>query len=181
VIHAQEQEADFIAASEAKAAEVTSLPATNKVNAVPAVSRDFRIIIPSINVDKQVVPNVDPSDKEEYLGVLNYAVAHGKYTPLPNAAIEDGNVYLFAHRAGNYQGRDIGFFRDLDKLGQSDELTLIYDGHTYIYRFNSSKIVSPKDVYVYTPFSDSPTLSLQTCESGQAKRLILKFDLVGWY
>ena len=115
------------------------------------------------------------------MSVLNHSVAHGKYTLLPNEAIDSGNVYLFAHRQGSYNGKDIGFFKKLNEVQPGEEAYIYFDGHTYIYKFRSSVIISPKDTYVYTAYSPTPTLTLQTCEDGYSKRLILTFDLIGWY
>lgn len=142
---------------------------------------NYSIDIPSISLKKNIVPNVDPANKSEYMEVLTHSVAHGKYTLLPDEAIESGNIYLFAHRNGEYNGRDIGFFRNLDKIRSGQEAYIDFNGYRYVYKYRSSKVVSPKDTYVYTAYSSTPTLTLQTCESGYSKRLILVFDYVGRY
>lgn len=144
-------------------------------------SDKFILTIPSINLRKDVVRNVDPVSRDEYLDVINTKIAHGKYTKLPDEAIYSGNVYLFAHRDGTFQGSDMGFFRNLDKLGSADTAMIEYEGKTYIYKFRRSYVVSKYDVGVYNGDTDSPTLTLQTCQNGNTDRLIVEFDLVEVY
>lgn len=145
------------------------------------VNSEFILSIPAISLRKDVMRNIDPSNKDEYMAVLRNSIAHGKYTLLPDQAVDFGNVYLFAHRQGTFDGKDIGFFRRLNEIRFGDEAYINFDGSTYIYKFRSSKIVSPKDTYVYTSYSPTPTLTLQTCEQGFSKRLILTFDFIGRY
>lgn len=142
------------------------------------VKEEFFLSIPSIGLNKQVKRNVDPADKRIYGDVIEKYIAHGKYTRLPKGATEDGNVYLFAHREGFIGGRDVGFFRRLDELGKGDRAIINFDGGTYTYKFRESFIVDPLDTYVYTGYSKSPTLTLQTCNNGEEERLIVRFDLV---
>jgi len=144
------------------------------------IVRDFAIEIPSIGVKRKVISNVDPANKDEYLGVLENYVAHGKYTLLPDEAVLNGNVYLFAHREGVVNGKDVGFFKRLDELSKGDDLIVYYKGNVYLYSFRDSKVIEPWQTEVYTSYSATPTLTLQTCEDGQSKRLILFFDLVSY-
>jgi LPXTG-site transpeptidase (sortase) family protein len=139
---------------------------------------DFWLEIPKISLRKQVIENVDPASESTYANVITKYVAHGMYTRLPDEATVEGNVYLFAHRQGVYQGKNIGFFQKLDKLSKGDIATITYGGKKYTYRFKESFIVTPQDTWVYNGSSHTPTLTLQTCEDGENLRLIVKFDLV---
>jgi hypothetical protein len=65
---------------------------------------EFLLEISSIKLKQKIYPNVDPINEKEYLGVLEKGIAHGKYTKLPNQAIDSGNVYLFAHNEGYAHG-----------------------------------------------------------------------------
>jgi LPXTG-site transpeptidase (sortase) family protein len=138
----------------------------------------FRLIIPSIGVDKQVIANVHPGSKSSYEPVIQNYVAHGKYTRLPDEATTQGNVYLFAHRDGYVNGRDIGFFKRLNELKQADQAILEYAGKKYVYEFRTSFVIDPKATWIYTAESKYPTLTLQTCENGIQNRLIVKLELV---
>jgi len=162
-----------------------NLPNTNTTinvdNHEDVENNEFSLEISSIKVKQKVYPNVDPSNSKEYLNVLEKGIAHGKYTKLPNQAIDSGNVYLFAHNEGYANGKNIGFFHNLTKLKKGDEAIIRFKGNVYVYRFRSSKIVDPQDVSVYTGESANPTLTLQTCHNGQKERLIATFDLVAWY
>ncbi|KXK26960.1 MAG: Sortase family protein [candidate division WS6 bacterium OLB20] len=148
----------------------------------PAVSLHFKtdvdvweyaIEIPRIGVRKDIVANVDPSRRSVYMPVIDSYVAHGKYTRLPFEAVTEGNVYLFAHREG-----PSGFFNRLGELRSGDELIIRFNGDRYVYRFNHSFVVEPTRTEVYTGTSETPMLTLQTCENGNRQRLIVKADLV---
>ena len=140
--------------------------------------REFVLIIPKIDLEKEVVENVNPADPDEYLPVLNENIAHGKYTRMPDGAVDEGNVYLFAHREWEFEGQNAGFFSKIGELGAGDIAIIKYNGKNYSYIFQSKKLVDVKNVSIYTSESVSPTLTLQTCE-GSEKRLIVSFTLVG--
>ncbi len=140
--------------------------------------KEFRLAIPSINLNMNVVENVDPADESVYGAVMVNNIAHGKYTRLPDEATLEGNVYLFAHREGVVGGKDVGFFQNLNELSYGDIALIKYGDKIYKYRFRKSFVITPQDTWVYTGQSNSPTLTLQTCEDGESKRLIVKLDLI---
>lgn len=130
---------------------------------------EFSISIPKIRVNKQIKPNVNPSNPDIYLPVIEEYVAHGMFTRLPSQAVSKGNVYLFAHRNGAS-----GFFNRLDELQNGDEISIRFNSKTYGYTVSEKFIIEPTDTWVYTASADKPSLTLQTCEDGTAKRLIIK-------
>jgi LPXTG-site transpeptidase (sortase) family protein len=154
---------------------IKSVPVTvTAISAHKTVSgNNFSIVIPKIRLNVAVKANVDPANPAVYLPVLDHEVAHGMYTMLPDQAIHDGNVYLFAHRNGNS-----GYFHRLNELKTGDTVVLNYQGKTYTYRVYQSFVVNTADVWVYTGESAKPTLTLQTCENGTLQRLIVKAELV---
>ncbi len=151
--------------------------ANNETNLTEETYANFALEIPSINLKHDIWANTDPRYKEEYIPVLDQYIAHGKFTLLPDEATKDGNVYLFAHRS-NYDGKQNGFFANLDKIKPGDIAYIYYNGITYTYSFRTSKIVEPSETSVYTSQSDTPTLTMQTCNNGLKERLILWWDLV---
>jgi len=139
---------------------------------------EFRLSIAKISLKQTVQADVDPANQDVYSAVINEKVAHGLGTRLPDEAILDGNVYLFAHRNGVYNGKKIGFFHRLDDLNQGDVAIIEYNGTTYEYKLREKFVITPQDTWVYTEQAETPTLTLQTCENGETQRLIVKFDLV---
>lgn len=139
---------------------------------------DFSLQIPKIGLSKDIIPNVDPVRESVYGPVINQYVAHGKYTKLPDEATENGNVYLFAHREGQHNGKDIGFFKDLGEIALGDKAIVHFEGRKYTYEMYKKFVIYPKDVWVYSATANEPTLTLQTCENGTSQRLIVKFKLV---
>jgi len=140
-------------------------------------TQDFRLVIPKIGLSHKVVENVDPASESVYGPVINESIAHGMYTRLPDEAVSNGNVYLFAHREGNYQGNNIGYFNQLDKIAAGDRAEIIYAGKRYVYEFWRNFVITPQDTWVYNGESNFPMLTLQTCENGLAARLIVQFRL----
>lgn len=139
----------------------------------------FFIEIPKISLAHTILSNVDPSNKNEYLAVMDKGIAHGKYTALPPDP--DGNVYLFAHsRATTEEDTPQGgWFTRIDELEMGDVITLFYHGQTYTYTVATSFIVDPDEVSVYSGTSLYPghrSLTLQTCypRGETTQRLIVK-------
>jgi sortase (surface protein transpeptidase) len=140
-------------------------------------TQDFRLVIPKIGLSHKVVENVDPASESVYGPVINEFIAHGMYTRLPDEAVSNGNVYLFAHREGSYQGNNIGYFNQLDKVTAGDTAEITYAGKRYVYEFWRNFVITPQDTWVYNGESNFPMLTLQTCENGLAARLIVQFRL----
>lgn len=152
--------------------QITAISTVRVLNAQLRIDH-FRIVIPRIGVGKDIQANVDPSKRDVYLPVIEKVVAHGKYTRLPYQATKEGNVYLFAHRDGSH-----GFFHRLGELRNGDVINIEFNESTYVYEVYKSFVVDPSDVWVYTGESEVPALTLQTCENGNAQRLIVKAKLV---
>lgn len=155
--------------------EVKATPIVTKDSLI--VKQEFKLVIPSINLQHTIQKNVDPRYESEYLPILDKYIAHGKFTKLPNQATQEGNVYLFAHR-NSYAGKSNGYFERLDEVGQGDIALIHYDGKIYTYQYRDSEIISPEDTSVYTSYSPSPTLTMQTCNNGLSERLIVRWKLV---
>ncbi len=153
---------------ESLASGVTDTSAQNKpVTSLPQTSMDeFSINIPKINLQKEITANVDPTDKDEYLQVIDKTVAHGLYTALPNSP--GGNTYLFAHSKNSSNGEtpDGGWFTRIDELNSGDKIIVTYKGERYVYTVTESEVVEPEQTDVYTPespFGEKSSLTLQTC------------------
>lgn len=157
----------------------TPLPALPQTAGIAEVkSSEFRLEIARLGISHAVTPNVDPRDKAIYGPVIEQQVAHGMFTRLPDQATLAGNVYLFAHRNGSANGKNIGFFHRLNELRTGDQAVVQYHGRKYTYEYREQFVINPTDTWVYTGESDTPTLTLQTCENGETKRLIAKFLLI---
>ena len=134
--------------------------------------------IPKIDLKKSITPNVDPSNKDEYMEVIEESVAHGMYTALPY--IQDGNTYLFAHSkiSGNNTPEG-GWFTRIDELTSGDIIYITLNEKTYQYTVRNRIIVDPLETEVYTGksvFEDHNSLTLQTCwpRGTTEKRLIVQ-------
>jgi len=151
---------------------LTQLPQTT-------LDATFNISIPSIGLSHDIYPNVDPTQRDVYLPILEQFVAHGNHTSVPSAPF--GNTYLFAHSKNWYNGITPpgGWFTRIDELKAGDPISVNYHGQVYNYIVVTSFIVNPENVSVYTPttlYPDHRSLTLQTCypRGDTSKRLIVQ-------
>ncbi len=131
--------------------------------AITPVDADFGIVIPKINANARVLPNVDPSSYKEYMAALKLGVAHAAGTALPGMA---GNTYFFAHSTDFFWnvGRYNAVFYLLKELEAGDEVDVFYNGRRFIYTVTDKKIVSSDDIsYLTNSLDGEERLTLQTC------------------
>lgn len=123
----------------------------------------FDILIPKIGANARVFPNVDPSNSNAFLPVLQKGVAHSQGTFFPGQA---GNIYLFAHSTDNFWnvGRYNAIFYLLKDLSQGDEVVVFYQNVRHNYAVIDSKIINPSEVsYITKAETGKELLILQTC------------------
>lgn len=139
-----------------------TLSGGNKVEAISPVSSQFGIVIPKIGANAPVYPNVDASDANVYLPVLEKGVAHALGTVFPGVS---GNVYLYAHSTDSFWnvGRYNAIFYLIKELENGDEIDVFYRGVRYIYRVVNKIVVDPTDVKWLTDPVSYDQLTLQTC------------------
>ena len=124
---------------------------------------DFSILIPKIGASSRIFPNVDPSNKELFLPILQEGVDHAEGTVFPGMG---GNVYLFAHSTDNFWdvGRYNAIFYLLKDLAPGDEVVVFFEGVRHNYVVSGSQIVDAEDVSLLTEAQGGEEqLILQTC------------------
>lgn len=124
----------------------------------------FSIVIPKINANANIIPNVDPGNEAEFNEALQRGVAHAKGTVFPGHI---GNTYLFAHSTDNWWnvGRYNAIFYLLKDLQIGDEVIVYFQNVRHNYIVTDSKVVDPSDVSYLVDSQKQPdeTLILQTC------------------
>lgn len=124
---------------------------------------EFSIVIPRLGANKKVFPNVDSSNKKEFLPILQKGVAHAKGTVFPGMR---GNIYLFAHSTDNFWdvGRYNAIFYLLKDLREGDEIVIFFQNKRHNYIVSEKKVVDEKEISYITQAQGGPeTLVLQTC------------------
>lgn len=122
--------------------------------------QDFRISIPKINLQSDIVANVDPSQEKVYRTSLKAGVAHAKGSYFPG---EKGSVFLFAHstdipeRIAEYNA----LFYGVKDLQPGDQIVILFRGKTYVYTVENKITTSPFDLE--TIRKSNADLILQTC------------------
>lgn len=124
----------------------------------------FSILIPKLGANARVFPNIDASDPDEFLPILQKGVAHAKGTVFPGIK---GNIYLFAHSTDNFWnvGRYNAVFYLIKDLKPGDEIVIFFQNKRYNYIVKGTKITDPSDVsyIVNAQKQEKQVLILQTC------------------
>ncbi|HAU98984.1 MAG: secreted enzyme, sortase [Microgenomates group bacterium GW2011_GWF2_45_18] len=152
-------------------AEYIVAPATTQEKEI-APEDHFRIRIPEINVDAQVIANVDASDPESYEPALQKGIAHAKGSGFPSdldGAIPDYNsnktMFLFAHstdaswNVSTYNA----IFYSLKDLEVGNTVEIVFWGESHWYSVKETKIVAADDVSLLQPQTEKEQVILQTC------------------
>jgi sortase A len=124
---------------------------------------DFSILIPKIGASAKVYPNVDPTNENEFLPILQEGVAHAKGTVFPGM---NGNIYRFAQSTDNWWnvGRYNAVFYLIKELQPGDDVDVFFENRRYNYVVQGSEIKDPNDVsFLQNSRGDKEQLILQTC------------------
>ncbi len=128
-----------------------------------AKDTDFSILIPRLGTSTKIFPNIDPSNKNEFLPILQKGIAHAKGTVFPGMK---GNIYLFAHSTDNFWdvGRYNAVFYLLKDLKPGDDVIVFFENQRHNYVVTDSRIVDSKDVsFITNSKTGEEKLILQTC------------------
>ncbi|MBI5044404.1 MAG: sortase [Candidatus Levybacteria bacterium] len=129
---------------------------------MPSVyEREFSIWIPKIRASGNIIAQVDPWNKNEYIPALKKGIAHAKGFALPG---ESGPIYLFAHSSSSpwELTRYNSIFLRLGELEKGDSIVVWKQSKEYHYAVVDKKEVSPRQVNEVTQRKDD-VLILQTC------------------
>lgn len=130
---------------------------------ITPVDTEFSIVIPKINLNAEIFPEIDPGNPEKYLPVLRKGVAHSQGSAYPD---EEGNVFLFGHSTDTFYniGRYNAVFFLINKLKPGDEVDIFYRDQRYIYEMIESQIVEPDGISSFLEkYRGQKVVTLQTC------------------
>lgn len=122
---------------------------------------NFKVYIPKIDVESDVISNVDSGNEKEYREKLKLGVAHAKGSYLPGEG--KGPVFLFSHSTDtifNIASYNAKFYAVKD-LTEGDRIILSYRGDDYTYEITEKKIIGPFDLELIR--QSKSDLILQTC------------------
>lgn len=122
--------------------------------------KSFKLFIPKIGLEENIIPNVDINNEEEYKLKLTEGIAHAKGSYLPG---EPGMVYLFSHSTNsifNILRYDAHFF-GLKDVEKGDKIEVLYKGKKYTYTVSQISILDPDQIDKIR--ESTADLVLQTC------------------
>jgi len=123
---------------------------------------DFSLIIPKIQINTKVEDSIDISNDNEYKLALKTGVAHAKGTSLPD---QSGTIYIFGHstdypwNVSHYSA----FLYPLKYLKEGEEIILIYQGKSFLYRVEEKKVAEAGELEYLLSSDNENRLVLQTC------------------
>jgi len=140
---------------------------TGYLDVKPGDSLDeFRVLIPKISAEANVVANVDVTDRKTFDKILannNVALSTGSGKPGDG---KGSGMYIFAHSTiqNVFGARQNAIFYLLNEIELNDEIKIIYKGNEFIYRIFDKKIVS-SDETAFMNYRDEnkEIVTLQTC------------------
>ncbi len=138
-------------------------------------NNDFKIMIPKIELESDIIPNVDTTSEEIYKQKLLAGVAHANGSYFPG---QDGMVFLFAHstdsiaRILEYNAK----FMFVYQLDIGDEVQINYKGKLYRYAITDKKIINPQEVELVRQANSDLVLSTCWPLGTNWQRLILFAD-----
>lgn len=150
-------------------------PGEKSVSIQPVIE-DFKLFIPDLGIQSEVIANVDSTDDSVYLPIIENKIAHAKFTYTPDEVFEKSNgiTYLFSH-----QTSQASIFSNLGAITSDNKIYLKYNDNIFTYEVISKKVVEPSEVENLSSKSSTPLLRIQTCVDGVSKRLIVDAKLVG--
>ncbi len=130
------------------------------------IDNTYKIQIPKILAEAEIVPNISPFSPVEYLSVLkNNVVAQAKGTAMPGGG-KGNSTYIFAHSTNQGIGgaRNNAVFYLLGELKGGDGVSVKYQGEIFNYEVYETKVVGAEEIQ-YLKYSDpeKEVLILQTC------------------
>jgi len=138
----------------------------DEIKETKIVSNDFSVLIPKINAKSNIIANVSPYNKDEYLSVLEKdQVAHSEISSLPGLG-KNKTTYLFAHSTQQSLNmvRKNSVFYLLNELINGNSIYIKYNGNLYQYKVYDKKIISYKETeYLNYKDENREVLILQTC------------------
>ena len=155
----------FIAYESGGKISLTKTQIEQEIGTTNVPVEEFSLKIPKIGAEANVVKNVSPFDKNEYLPILeNDLVAQAQNSGLPGD--KSKSIYLFAHstKQGLQMVRSNSVFYLLGQLRSNDPIFIRYNGKIYGYRVYNQKVVGANEVeYLDYKEEGREILILQTC------------------
>ena len=148
-------------------------------NLPPVTDTSFAIIIPKINLNAKVIPNISLTDEKEIDEKLKNSVGHAKGSSIPG---KTGTTYIFGHSTNypwNIVNHNALFFR-LNDLENQDEIIIVYDNKINRYQVVEKIIVEAQETGYLNYNKSEENLVLQTCWplGTRWKRLLIIANIV---
>ena len=131
-------------------------------NLPPAADTSFAIIIPKINLNAKVLPDISLTDEKEINEKLKNSVGHARGSSIPG---KTGTTYIFGHSTNypwNRVNHDSLFFH-LNNLENQDEIIIVYNNKINRYQVIEKIIVEAQETNYLNYNESEENLVLQTC------------------
>jgi sortase A len=147
---------------EPKQTRFADLMTAEDIKEVPPEERRFKLLVPKIGLEAEVIANVDPLNKAQYSAELKRGLAHAKGSGFPG---EGKTVYIFGHST-NYEWyvKELNaLFYLLKELEVGDEVKVVFGAENFDYKVGEKRIVKANDLSVLEEEVGKERLVMQTC------------------
>lgn len=142
-------------------------------------STKFGVVVEKIGANSVIIPNVDPSNRNQYEKALKQGIAHAKGSVYPG---QKGVSFLFSHSTQNAWDvpRYNAIFYLLRELTIGDRIITYFNDVRYDYVVDDKVVVEGNDTSYYNLDTQEPLLIMQTCDPPGTtwKRLLVIAKLV---
>ncbi len=141
--------------------QIRQVQPTPKITTFESKYPEFGLVIPKLDINAKVIPDIDSQNSAIYQKALTQGVAHAEGTATP---LEKGTIFIFAHSSASFLEamRYNSIFYLLPKLEVGNPILLYYQGKQYQYLVTEKKIVDPTDNQYLTTHTED-RLVLMTC------------------
>lgn len=147
-------------------------------NDTSTITKDDRLIIPSISVDVPIIWEANAADQNSLNAAMDKGVVWFNVQQAHSRPGENGNFVLSGHSSNDWtDGGDYKFiFAPLEQMKAGDTFYVNYQGARFVYRVTHMQVVKPTDVNALQTDNSKPVITLITCTPlGTALNRLLVF------
>lgn len=134
-------------------------------NDTSTITKDDRLIIPSISVDVPIIWGANAADANSLNAAMDKGVVWFNVQQAHSRPGENGNFVVSGHSSNDWmdQGDYKFVFAPLEQMKVGDTFYVNYQEKRYVYRVSHTKVVRPTDVDALQTDNSKPMITLITC------------------
>jgi sortase A len=147
-------------------------------NDTSTITKEDRLIIPSISVDVPIIWGANAADQNSLNAAMDKGVVWFNVKQAHSKPGENGNFVVSGHSSNDWmdQGDYKFVFAPLEQMKVGDTFYVNYQQKRYVYRVSHTQVVKPTDINSLQTDNSKPVITLITCTPlGTALNRLLVF------